>query len=148
MTSVNSGIRPDWKLWTGKILIAIVVFLNLQAAVYFLLRPADYASGFELSGAAGNAMIQGMGLLFVMWNIPYLVALVNPVKHRLSLIEALCMQTIGVVGETTLRCLLPAGHTVLTASASRFILFDTADLLLLVLAWVLTRKLKNNLEKV
>jgi len=147
MTSINSGIQASWKLWTGKILIAIVVFLNLQAAVYFLLRPVDYAPGFELSGAAGNAMIQGMGLLFVMWNIPYLVALLNPVKHRLSLTEALCMQAIGVVGETTLRCLLPAGHTILTASVSRFILFDTADLLLLVFAWVLTQKLKNNLEK-
>jgi hypothetical protein len=143
MTLINSDAQPKWKLWAGKILIAIVVFLNLQAAVYFLLRPNDYASGFELSGVAGNAMIQGIGLLFIMWNVPYAVALVNPVKHRLSLIEAICMQTIGVVGETTLRYLLPTNHAVLSASVSRFILFDTADLLLLLLAWIITRNLAS-----
>jgi hypothetical protein len=138
---VNTVAQTKWKLWAGKILIAVVVFLNLQAAVYFLLRPGDYAPGFELSGIAGNAMIEGMGLLFVMWNIPYLFALVNPVKYRISLIEALSMQTIGVIGESTLRCLLPTGHAVLTASVNRFILFDAGDLLLLLIAWLLTRKL-------
>jgi hypothetical protein len=147
MTSVNSLAQTKWKLWVGKVLIAGVVFLNLQAAVYFLLRPGDYAPGFELSGVAGDAMIQGVGLLFVMWNIPYLIALVNPVKYRVSLIEAICMQAIGVIGETSLRCLLPTGHTVLSTSVSRFILFDGADLLLLLLAWVFTWKLNNNPKK-
>lgn len=141
MTPVNSDTQPKWKLWAGKILIAVVVFLNLQAAVYFLLQPGDYAPGFELSGVAGNAMIQGIGLLFIMWNVPYIVALVNPVKHRLSLIEAICMQTIGVLGETTLRYLLPANHAMLSASVSRFMLFDAGDLLLLLLAWIITRRL-------
>jgi len=138
--------QPKAKIyfWIGKFFIAIVVFLNLQAAMLFLLRPNDYAPGFELSSAAGNAMIQGMGLLFVMWNVPYVVALVNPVKHRLSLIEALVMQTIGVVGETTLWCLLPSGHTILAGSVTRFMLFDAADLLFLIFAWLFTRRLAQS----
>jgi hypothetical protein len=131
----------QWKLWVGKLLIAVVVFLNLQAAVYFLLRPVDYAAGFELGGVAGNAMIQGTGLLFIMWNIPYLFALVNPLKYRTSLIQAVVMQTIGVAGETILCSLLPAGHQVLTGSVTRFILFDAGDLLLLLIAWALTQRL-------
>ena len=129
------------KLWLGRALIAVVLFLNLQAAVLFLIHPADYASGFELTGVPGSSMIQGMGLLFIMWNVPYLVALLHPVKHRLSLIEALIMQSIGVIGESSLKCLLPAGHLILSASVNRFILFDAADLVLLLLAWMLTRSL-------
>jgi hypothetical protein len=129
------------KLWLGRALIAVVLFLNLQAAVLFLIHPADYASGFELTGVPGSSMIQGMGLLFIMWNVPYLVALLHPVKHRLSLIEALIMQSIGVIGESSLKCLLPAGHLILSASVNRFILFDAADLVLLLLAWIITRSL-------
>ncbi|MHC1739522.1 MAG: hypothetical protein AB9897_00240 [Anaerolineaceae bacterium] len=127
-------------LWLGRFFIAVVVFLNLQAATYFLFRPGDFSPSFELSGIAGNAMIQGIGLLFVMWNIPYIVAMIHPLKYRVSLIEAICMQTIGVVGESTLWCLLPIGHAVLKSSVSRFILFDAADLLLLLIGWALTRK--------
>jgi hypothetical protein len=129
------------KLWLGRVLIAVVLFLNLHAAVLFLIHPADYASGFELSGVPGSSMVQGMGLLFIMWNIPYLVALLHPVRHRLSLIEALIMQSIGVIGESSLKYLLPAGHLILSASVNRFILFDAADLVLLLLAWMLTRSL-------
>lgn len=131
------------KLWLGRLLIAIVVFLNLQAAVLFLVRPADYAPGFELNGAAGNAMIQAMGLLFLMWNVPYIVALSQPVKRRTSLLEAILMQFIGVAGETLLWHWLPAGHPVVDASVIRFILFDAGDLLLLICAWLLTRRLNS-----
>ena len=141
LPQLNSKERTA--LWIGRFFIAVVLFLNLQAAVLFLLHPADYAPGFELNGAAGNAMIQGMGLLFVMWNVPYLVALLHPVKHRLSLIEALIMQTIGVAGETTLWCLLPSGHAILAGSVTRFVLFDASDLLLLLLAWLFTRRLSQ-----
>ena len=140
---IFSGQNGALSLWIGRFFIAVVVFLNLQAALFFLLRPADYAPGFELSGAAGSAMIQGMGLLFVMWNVPYIVALLHPVRHRVSLVEALVMQTIGVLGETTLRCLLPAGHLLLTSTVSRFMLFDAADLLFLLLAWMFTRRLSR-----
>lgn len=140
--SPKNSTRPAAAYWISKGLIAVVVFLNLQAAVLFLLHPADYAPGFELGGAAGEAMIQGVGLLFVMWNIPYLVALSDPIRHRVSLLEAIGMQAIGVIGETILWCLLPEGHVLLSSSVTRFVLFDAGDLLLLLGAWGITRKLQ------
>jgi hypothetical protein len=143
-TTTPLTTRPRLKLWIGRFFIAVVLFLNLQAAVFFLLRPGDYAPGFELNGAAGNSMIQGMGLLFIMWNVPYLVALIHPVKYHVSLIEAILMQTIGVIGESSLTCLLPTGHAILSASAGRFILFDAGDLVLLLLAWIITRSIRFN----
>jgi hypothetical protein len=129
-------------------LIGIVVFLNLQAAVYFMFKPADYAPGFELSGVPGEAMIRGLGLLFLMWNIPYLVALVNPFRHFVSYIEAVVMQAIGVTGETLILITLSGNHPIIHASVIRFIIFDGAGLLLLLAGLLLvSRKRKELLVK-
>jgi len=130
----------------ARVLIGLVTVMNLQAAVYFLFRPADYAPSFELSGTPGNAIIQGMGLLFVMWNIPYIVALINPVKHFVSLIEAVVMQGIGVIGETLLLLLLKGEHPRIEASVLRFIFFDGAGLLILLAALILMFRFKRRTE--
>lgn len=130
-----------------RLLIAIVVFFNLQAALAFLIDPGKYVGGFEVSGAAGEALVRGMGILFVMWNIPYLVALLNPIKYRISLYEAVAMQAIGVIGESMLLADLPPGHPALVQSASRFIAFDGAGLGLLILATLLTTRKYLPVEK-
>ena len=64
------------------------------------LAPATFAPGFELGGAAGAAAVRGMGVLFLMWNVPYAVALWHPVRYRMSLYEAITMQAIGLIGES------------------------------------------------
>ncbi|KAF0110178.1 MAG: hypothetical protein FD147_1799, partial [Chloroflexi bacterium] len=94
----------------ARVLIGIVTFLNLQAAATFLFNPADYAPAFELNGAPGVAMVRGVGLLFIMWNIPYLVALINPIRHFVSFVEAVIMQAIGVLGESTILWSLQGDH--------------------------------------
>lgn len=126
-----------------RLLIGLVTFFNLQCAIYFLFRPADYAPGFELTGVPGSAIIQGMGVLFVMWNIPYLFALVNPLKYSISLIEAVIMQGVGVIGETILLLVLKGEHSLIKASVLRFILFDGAGLVLLSIALYLIVRYKR-----
>jgi hypothetical protein len=135
-------MRQSITLWTSRILIGIVTFFNLQCAFLFLFRAADYTPGFELSGAVGNAMVQGMGLLFVMWNVPYVVALIHPLNQRISLIEAVIMQGIGVVGETLLLLTLPEVHPVLASSVTRFIIFDGSGFILLFVALLLIQRNK------
>jgi hypothetical protein len=88
-------------------------------------------------------MLRGLGVLFVMWNVPYVVALWHPVRHRISLYEALAMQTIGMVGESIIYLSLPAIHDLLRASIVRFIGFDTLGLVLLAVAAWITRRSKN-----
>ena len=139
-TSLIEKSSPNKRLWIGRFLILIVFFWNVQAAVLFLLRPQDYAPGFELVGVPGQSIIQGIGLLFLMWNVPYFVALLNPVKFRVSLIEAILMQAIGVIGESILRAVLPEGHMLIAVSVARFIWFDGGGLVLLLLAWGITQK--------
>ncbi len=136
---VQQRFNEKFRLVMARILIGLVVLDNLSCAVLFMVAPADYMPSFELQGAAGKAMVQGMGLLFVMWNVPYVFAFVNPRKFRISLLEAILMQTIGLVGESILRTMLPAGLSILRMAVMRFIVFDAAGLALLFLAGWLTR---------
>lgn len=130
--------RELW-VWMARVLIGTVLFFNVQCAIAFMIAPEGYAPGFELSGAPGIGMVRGMGILFLMWNVPYVVALTDPVRRRVSLLEAVAMQAIGFVGESLLLAAFPAGHPMLAATVTRFILFDGGGLLALVAAAWVTR---------
>jgi hypothetical protein len=132
--------KPDLRLWAARLLIAIVVAWNLECALTFLISPGLYAPGFELAGIPGEAAVRGTAVLFVMWNIPYVVALWQPHRHRISLWEALIMQVTGLLGESLILWSIPAGHTILQSSLVHFIGFDAAGVLLLIGAVVLARK--------
>ena len=125
------------RVWLSRLLIAAVFIWNVQCALAFLISPVPYAASFELSGETGEAMLRGMGVLFLMWNVPYAVALWHPVRFRVSLYEALAMQSIGLLGESLILLTLPTAHALARASVVRFIVFDAAGLaLLLVAAWM------------
>jgi hypothetical protein len=123
------------KVWFPRLLIGFVTAWNLQAAFAFIFSPGGFVRAYELSGVPGEAAIRGFGLLFLMWNIPYIFALVDPFRYRLALTLSLLMQLTGLIGETFIYFTLPAGHAVLGGSILRFIIFDGAGLVLLALAW-------------
>ncbi len=130
--------------WIAQGLIGIVVFFNLDAAFSFMFQSDLYAPGFEISGIPGRAVTQGMGLLFLMWNVPYLFALVKPTRNFTSLVEAVLMQAIGVIGESILLLNLPGSHPIITATTERFIIFDGGGLVLLIIALVISRQMRNS----
>ena len=132
--------------WLARFLIGVVLLFNIQCAVVFIWSPQAYTSGFELEGEIGAAMLRGMGLLFVMWNIPYLFAAWQPVKNRLSLYEAVLMQAIGFLGESAIFLTLPGNHPALHASLLRFIAFDGTGMVLLILAAWVTHPTKRQRE--
>ena len=127
------------KIWAARVLIGTVLFFNLQCALFFLLWPEVYAPLFELAGTPGAAALRGMGILFVMWNIPYLAACADPQGKQTSLIEAAVMQAVGAGGEILLALSLPQEHSILIASVWRFIIFDMVGLLFLLAALRLVR---------
>ena len=124
-------------IWVARVLIAIVLTWNLEAAISFLVSPAPYLAAFELQGLPGEIAVAGTGLLFLMWQVPYVLALVNPLKFKVSLIEALVMQIIGLVGESILLTRITSEHAMLSSSITRFILFDGIGVVLLGGALVL-----------
>lgn len=125
----------------ARILIGFVFLANIQSALVFLIWPEKYIGSFQLSGAPGEAMLRGLGVLFLMWNVPYALALWNPVRFRLALWIAIAMQTIGLVGEILIALSLPEENFAIRASISRFMVFDSAGLLLLcTAAWLSVRE--------
>lgn len=127
------------RIWFSRCLIGIVLLWNVQCALVFIWNPEAFAPSFELSGAPGAGMVRGMGVLFLMWNVPYAIALLDPVRRRLSLYEAIAMQTIGLLGESLILWGLPGEHLIVRQTVLRFIAFDGSGLLLLLLAAWVTR---------
>jgi hypothetical protein len=126
---------------TSRLLILLVAAWNIQAGIVFLVSPQSFVGAYELSGAAGEAAVRGVGVLFLMWNVPYLFAAFDPIRYRLALTLSLLMQLTGLVGESTILSTLTKEHAVLRESILRFIAFDGAGLVLLLIAWLLVRKL-------
>jgi hypothetical protein len=122
-------------LWIARLLIGLVTAWNLQAAFAFIFTPSRFVHAYELSGIPGEAAIRGFGILFLMWNVPYLFAVKDPIRYQLALTFALLMQLTGLIGETYIYFTLPAGHDVLGGSILRFIVFDEVGLGLLAIAW-------------
>jgi len=124
----------------SRILIGVVVFFNLLCAINYLAFPQLYISSYAVSPDTGIPIVRGIGVLFTMWNVPYLFALYNPFRHRLSLYEAILMQLIGITGETWILHshlgLIEAARTMIT----RFIYFDSFGLLALAAAALIVLK--------
>lgn len=134
----DSGFFSHYsRIQLSRAAIGIVLFLNLQCAILFLVSPSDYTAGFELTGLPGEVFLRGMAILFLMWNVPYIFALIQPQKFRASYIQAILMQSIGLVGEILLRNSIPVEHSAIDASLSRFLLFDGAGLVLLLIGFLL-----------
>ncbi len=53
------------------LLIGLVFLINIQAGFSFYFQPQRYAFAYELSGIPGYTAVAGTGLLFLMWNVPY-----------------------------------------------------------------------------
>ena len=120
--------------WIARGLVGVVFILNVQSAVVFLVSPDLYISAFELSGEVGEVTLRGIGILFLMWNVPYFFAFLHPYKHSLSLLQANLMQFIGFLGESILLMSMDNTYGLLASSIRRFVLFDGIGLVLLILA--------------
>ena len=125
-------------IWLARIALLAVLIANMSAAIPYVLRPADYAAAYELIGVPGEVAVRGMGLLFLMWAVPFIPALIHPVRYRIAFTCVLVMQIIGLVGESLMLMGLPAGHAALRATGLRFIAFDGAGLVILLAGYGLT----------
>lgn len=136
-------MKPDsgasLSIWLARLAVAVVFALNVSCALLFLLRPQDFAGGFELSGTTGETIVRSFGILFLMWNVPYLPVMIAPQRQRTLFRVVLVQQALGVLGETWLWLTLPAGHAVLRVTGLRFIIFDAGGLILMAAAYAFLR---------
>jgi hypothetical protein len=121
--------------WLARVLILAVLGWNVQCAVLFMVSPDAYSGGFGLNGSTGATVVRSLGLLFLMWNIPYIFALIRPYRWKICLITAVIQQSVGLAGEISIRA--SATEAVIRASVLRFIQFDAAGLVLLLATLIL-----------
>jgi hypothetical protein len=115
-------------LWLARLALSAVFFFNVTCALAFLFRPSAYMHGFEVGGVAGETLVRGIGILFLMWNTTYPLAIRHPWRYRWAFAVILVQQAIGLAGETWMLLALPPGHDALTATGWRFVAFDGGGL--------------------
>ncbi len=127
----------DSGLWLARLVLTVVFFFNVSCALAFIARPEAYAPGFEVSGIPGEALVRGMGFLFLMWNVTYPLAIWNPWRYRWLFLIIIAQQAIGLAGETWMLLTLPPGHISLAATGYRFIAFDGGGFVAMLVAFAL-----------
>ncbi len=131
-------------LWLARLALAVVFCFNVNCALAFITRPAAYAPGFEVNGVAGEALVRGMGVLFLMWNATYPLAIWNPYRYRWLFLIVLVQQAIGLAGETWMLRMLPPGHATLAATGYRFIAFDGGGLVAMLVTFILMHLVRRS----
>ncbi len=136
----SSHRRVSFRSWIARGLVVVVFIVNVQCALGFIFDPGSFASSYQLSGTAGNAAVAGLGVAFLMWNVTYVPVLVSPKRFRAVFAVVLAQQVVGLVGESFILSTLPADTALLAASIQRFIAFDAFGLVLLLVAFFITRR--------
>jgi hypothetical protein len=124
-------------LWLTRLALIVVFFFNVNCALAFVIRPAAYAPGFEVSGVVGEVVVRGIGILFLMWNVTYPLAIQDPWRYRWLFLIVIIQQAIGLTGETWMLLTLPPGHTALATTGWRFVAFDGGGLVAMLITYTL-----------
>ena len=140
VTQGTRGKAGTGRVWAARVLVVVVFAINVMAAVQFILWPETYVASYQLEGLAGPAIVRSFGICFLMWNATYPPVIVHPDRYRMLFGVVIAQQLIGFVGESLLLSSLGAGLEMLAESIMRFAAFDGAGLVLLVIAFVLTRR--------
>jgi hypothetical protein len=138
-TSGNAN-KDDRTLWLVRITVGAVFLMNVCCALAFILQPEIYSPGFEVTGVPGMVYVQGLGILFLMWNATYPPVIYHPIRYRALFVVVLIQQAIGFAGETWLWLTMPPGHAPLRATGLRFMIFDGIGLIAMAGAYWLLRK--------
>lgn len=131
--------RGKGRIWLARALIALVFLINVQCALQFILWPGAYTAAYQVEGASAEVMVRTVGICFLMWNATYPPIIAKPDRFRILFGVVIAQQTIGLVGESLLLATLQPGLEVLAGSILRFVVFDAAGLVLLIIAFILTR---------
>ncbi len=137
-TQAESG-----RVRAARVAVALVLASNLSAAIPYLIDPGLYAAAFELNGVAGEAMVRGLGVLFVMWSAAYLPLIAHPDRHRTLFGVIVAQQVLGLIGESWILATLPPGHAALAAAGLRFIVFDGVGLAVLLAAFSMLQRARG-----
>lgn len=138
------GHQTNTRIWIARVLVALVFAINVQCALQFILWPGAYTGAYQVEGASAEVMVRTVGICFLMWNATYPPIIARPDRYRVLFGVVIAQQTIGLVGESLLLATLQPGLEILASSIMRFVIFDAAGLVLLAIAFALSKPRVNS----
>jgi hypothetical protein len=140
-TPASNTQQPNAKaLWFARIAVLVVFILNVTCAVQFILWPESYAPAYGLpSTPESAAMVAGLGVAFLMWNVTYPAVIANPARFLALFVVVLVQQAVGLAGESYIWAQLIAqglGDGRMAAGIMRFVIFDAGGLALMLVSFI------------
>lgn len=133
-------MKPTTAITVARVLVAVVLLSNLLCVAQFLFTPEAHTAAYQLQGPSSRVIVQSFAICFLMWNATYPPVIARPNRYRVLFGVVIVQQLIGLVGESILLASLAPGLETLAGSIVRFIVFDAAGLVLLLVAFFLSRK--------
>ena len=126
--------------WLARIAVLIVFILNVMCAIQFIAEPIRYAGAYGLPATQESAaMVAGLGVAFLMWNVTYPAVIVSPRRFRALYVVVLIQQLVGLVGESFIWWRLinaGLGSGLMAAGIMRFVIFDAGGLIIMLAAFI------------
>ena len=133
-------LTPRKAAWLARAAVFIVFCLNVMCAVQFIAEPAQYAAAYGLPATQeAGALVAGLGVAFLMWNVTYPAVIVSPRRFRALYVVVLIQQLVGLVGESFIWWRLidaGLGGGLMAAGIMRFVLFDGGGLIVMLAAFI------------
>ncbi len=134
-------LSPRKAAWIARVAVLAVFILNVMCAFQFILEPVRYAAAYGLpSTQEAGALVAGLGVAFLMWNVTYPAVIVSPTRFRVLYVVVLIQQLVGLVGESCILAQLVGaglGSGLMAAGIVRFVAFDAGGLVVMLVAFIL-----------
>ena len=126
--------------WLARIAVLIVFILNVMCAIQFIAEPMRYAAAYGLPATQDSAaMVAGLGVAFLMWNVTYPAVIFSPRRFRALYVVVLIQQLVGLIGESFIWWRLinaGLGSGLMAAGIMRFVIFDAGGLVIMLAAFI------------
>jgi hypothetical protein len=126
--------------WLARIAVLIVFILNVMCAIQFIADPMRNAAAYGLPATQESAaMVAGLGVAFLMWNVTYPAVICSPRRFRALYVVVLIQQLVGLVGESFIWWRLidaGLGSGLMAAGIMRFVVFDAGGLIIMLAAFI------------
>lgn len=148
-TNTDSAKRSGaWRLWVARIFIFAVFACNMQCVYSFMVHPEDAIAAYQLAGLGAEPVARSIGISFLLWNCTYPLPIFKPDRYRTIFGIVVFQQAIALLLEIWLLFTLGPEQQILANAIIKFIRFDAPGIVLLGLAFFLSRPSKTGQIKV
>ena len=137
-----------WRLWVARIFIFAVFACNMQCVYSFTVHPEDAIAAYQLAGLGAEPVARSIGISFLLWNCTYPLPIFKPDRYRTIFGIVVFQQAIALLLEIWLLFTLGPEQQILANAIIKFIRFDAPGIVLLGLAFFLSRPSKTGQTKV